>query len=388
MPLARPLSALHAGLLGIIELSAEGLSSHPALDGSGKGRIYTLTTDGSLWRIEPTAGTTRKRLDISGAIVDADVAVGAAISLAKLATDPLARANHTGTQLASTISNLTAAVQAIQWASMAAPTAPINAGGQRITNGADPQGTTDFVTQQFMQNYFTTQMNSGDFKSPAADAVSATNVTIATPGATVGGVTMSAGMSFLAVGQTTGSENGLWTWNGAAVPATRRIDADSSAEVTAGMIVPVETVGLYQLTTPDPIVLGTTALSFAQIGGTSYTQGTGITISGSTISLTIPVVVSSGGTGSTTAAGARTNLGVSRVGGSVAVPALTAGVESSIVIPDMGSNAYTIQLRRVSDRLIINEVELRAIDATHVGVKADTAQSSGLYEVTFNPTAA
>lgn len=43
-------------------------------------------------------------------IVDADVAAGAAIALSKLATDPLARANHTGTQLAATISNLAASV--------------------------------------------------------------------------------------------------------------------------------------------------------------------------------------------------------------------------------------------------------------------------------------
>lgn len=45
-------------------------------------------------------------------IANADVAAGAAIDLAKLATNPLARANHTGTQLANTISDFAAAVQA------------------------------------------------------------------------------------------------------------------------------------------------------------------------------------------------------------------------------------------------------------------------------------
>lgn len=40
-----------------------------------------------------------------GAILDADVNAAAGIALSKLATDPLARANHTGTQLMSTISN-------------------------------------------------------------------------------------------------------------------------------------------------------------------------------------------------------------------------------------------------------------------------------------------
>ncbi|NJK45589.1 MAG: hypothetical protein HC933_16110, partial [Pleurocapsa sp. SU_196_0] len=57
-----------------------------------------------------------------------------AIPLAKLAVDPLARANHTGTQTANTISDFTVAVQAIQWRSMAAPTAAVSLGNQEITN--------------------------------------------------------------------------------------------------------------------------------------------------------------------------------------------------------------------------------------------------------------
>lgn len=45
-----------------------------------------------------------------GTIVNADVNASAAIALSKLATDPLARANHTGTQTASTISDFDEAV--------------------------------------------------------------------------------------------------------------------------------------------------------------------------------------------------------------------------------------------------------------------------------------
>jgi hypothetical protein len=48
-----------------------------------------------------------------GTVTNAKVAVGAAIALSKLAVDPLARANHTGTQLAATISDFTAAVLAV-----------------------------------------------------------------------------------------------------------------------------------------------------------------------------------------------------------------------------------------------------------------------------------
>lgn len=44
-----------------------------------------------------------------GTIVNADISASAAIALSKLATDPLARANHTGTQLLATISDAGAA---------------------------------------------------------------------------------------------------------------------------------------------------------------------------------------------------------------------------------------------------------------------------------------
>lgn len=43
---------------------------------------------------------------VDGTIVNADVGAGAAIALSKLAVDPLARANHTGTQAQSTVTNL------------------------------------------------------------------------------------------------------------------------------------------------------------------------------------------------------------------------------------------------------------------------------------------
>jgi hypothetical protein len=52
------------------------------------------------------------RTPLDGSVTNASVAAGAAIGLSKLATDPLARANHTGTQTAATISDFAAAVAA------------------------------------------------------------------------------------------------------------------------------------------------------------------------------------------------------------------------------------------------------------------------------------
>jgi hypothetical protein len=53
----------------------------------------------------PTDNTVTSAKIVDGAIVDADINASAAIANTKLATNPLARTNHTGTQLASTISD-------------------------------------------------------------------------------------------------------------------------------------------------------------------------------------------------------------------------------------------------------------------------------------------
>lgn len=57
-------------------------------------------------------GSITSSLILDGTIVNGDIATGAAIALSKLATDPLARANHTGTQTLSTISDAGTAASA------------------------------------------------------------------------------------------------------------------------------------------------------------------------------------------------------------------------------------------------------------------------------------
>ena len=57
------------------------------------------------------SGTVTSAMILDGTIANADISSSAAIALSKLATDPLARANHTGSQAASTISDFTEAAQ-------------------------------------------------------------------------------------------------------------------------------------------------------------------------------------------------------------------------------------------------------------------------------------
>jgi hypothetical protein len=113
--------------------------------------------------ISATAAITKTKLNlggtitsadlVDGTIVNADINASAAIALSKLAVDPLARANHTGTQLASTISDFDTQVRTNRLDQMTAPTASVAFGSQKITGLADPTNAQEAVTL----NYITTQ---------------------------------------------------------------------------------------------------------------------------------------------------------------------------------------------------------------------------------------
>ena len=57
------------------------------------------------------------------------------------------------------------------------------------------------------------------------------NLSLSAPGATIDGITMAVNDRVLFRAQTAQAENGIYIWNGAAVPATRATDASTSAEL-------------------------------------------------------------------------------------------------------------------------------------------------------------
>lgn len=63
-----------------------------------------------------------------------------------------------------------------------------------------------------------------------------TNTTIASPGASVNGISMVANDRVLLRGQTAQAENGIYIWNGAAVPMTRALDASTSDELEGAAV--------------------------------------------------------------------------------------------------------------------------------------------------------
>ena len=117
---------------------------------------------------------------------------------------------------------------------------------------------------------------------------STANIVLATGGLlTIDGVVTVAGDRVLVKNQSTASQNGIYVV--AAGAWSRSTDADTSAEVTAGMFTFISegTANAdsgWVLTTNDVIVLGTTDLGFAQFSGAgAIVAGAGLTKTGTTV---------------------------------------------------------------------------------------------------------
>jgi hypothetical protein len=280
----------------------------------------------------------------------------------------LARANHTGTQLASTISDFDTQVRLSRLDQMAAPTAAVALNSQRLTGVADPTAAQDAATKNYVDSV-ATGLEVKDSVRVASTANVAVTYT-ATGGAsgrgqitaapnTLDGTALAAGNRILLKNQTTAAQNGIYVVTTVGTGATgvwdRATDFDTNAEVVSGAFAFVEegtqSASGWVLSTPNPIVIGGasgTALTFTQFtGGASYLAGNGISLAGQTFSAVgtanrvsvsgtgidiastyvgqtsittlgtigtgtwqgTAVGVAYGGTGATTAAGARTALG-------------------------------------------------------------------------------
>jgi hypothetical protein len=317
--------------------------------------------------------------------------------------DPLARANHTGTQTASTISDFNTAVRTNRLDQMAAPTAALDHGGQRASNAADPTTATDLATKQYVDN-----ARAGIQVKDPVRVVASSNINLSSLPSSIDSVTLSStggpdglGDRFLAANQTTGTQNGLYRYTGSGSAAVRTSDADATGEVVDGTLVAVAegtAAGSQYIQTATPSGSpGSWTQTWTQFntGGTTYSAGNGLQLSTTTFSVlaadgsisvsgsgvtvgTVPV--SKGGTNATTASAARANLGT--VGKySADVGALTGGVALNITHSLGTTDILEPSLKDTATGELVG-AKFIVVDSNTVSVTVAVSASSGAYRVT------
>lgn len=105
-------------------------------------------------------------------------------------------------------------------------------GSGKVTGLAAPTASSDAATKAYVDAYV-----EGVAWKDAVRVASTGNVNLASPGATIDGITMVAGDRMLLKNQTTTTENGIYIWNGAATPATRAPDGSTFEELEGAVVV-------------------------------------------------------------------------------------------------------------------------------------------------------
>jgi phage-related tail fiber protein len=283
--------------------------------------------------------------------------------------------------------------------------------GKNVSNMADGVSASDAVTLQQVQAY----VRGLDWKD-SVRAASTANVTVASAlinGLSMDGVSLVTGNRVLLMNQTAPAENGIYVV-AASGAASRATDADSSAEVTSGMAVSVEEGTAngnkaFQLTTDNPITLGTTGLTFSILGGVSSTytaDGNGLELSGSQFALELDgTTLTKGASGlrigsGAAGAGLTEASGVLAVGQGtgISVAADAVAVDTSVVARkfsadcvvttnpqtfthSLGTKDVIVQVRRNSDDVLV-ETDVTAASTTTVSVNFGGAPTAAQYRVT------
>ena len=110
---------------------------------------------------------------------------------------------------------------------------------------------------------------SGQTLKGTVRAATTTNVNITSPGSTIDGLTPAAGDVFLLTGQSTGSQNGPYTWNGASAAMTRATNWDTAGEAVVGsywIVREGSNADTFALLTNDSFTLATTVAMFKFVG--------------------------------------------------------------------------------------------------------------------------
>jgi hypothetical protein len=154
-----------------ISLTGDVTGTTGSFDGTGNATMTAAIGTGVIVNadVNAAAGIAYSKLSLGGTITSADLVDGTivatdiangTITAAKMVTDPYARANHTGTQLAATVSDFDTQVRTSRLDQMAAPTGSVSANSQKITNLGTPTANADASTKLYVDTAVANIVNS------------------------------------------------------------------------------------------------------------------------------------------------------------------------------------------------------------------------------------
>jgi hypothetical protein len=334
-----PTTAL-SGTITNAQLANSSLSFNGVTVSLGGSGTITATATNAL-----TIGT-----GLSGTSYNGSTAVTIAIdSTVATLTGTQTLTNKTISGASNTLTNIANA--SLTNSSVTVGTTAIALGASSLTLGGltsvavtqDPVSALQLATKQYVD-----ALSQG--LDPKASCIAATTVNITLSGTqTIDGVALIAGDRCLVKDQTLSQNNGIYLV--AAGAWTRSTDMDIWAEVP-GAYTFIEQGTIWAdtgwvCTSNAGGTLGTTPITWVQFAGAgSYTAGTGLTLTGTQFSLTVPVTVALGGTNATNATDARTNLVAAKSGTNSDITELYA----------LNGTSYGVAYQNLANQLVMGAV--------------------------------
>lgn len=245
---------------------------------------------------------------------------------------------------------------------------------QRIINVGSPVNPGDAVTKQYSDN-----SASGLTAKTSVAAASTSNLTLSGT-QTVDGVALIVGNRVLAKNQTTASQNSVYivasgAWTIAPDFAQGQLANGAFMAVEAGT---VNASKSFNLTTPDPITVGTTALTFSPYAaGIAYTAGSGLLLTGVAFSVNADTTsIIADGTS------VRVNPAYAALAKHYAAN-VPAGSTATVITHNLGTTDLIVQVQEISTmNLVLCDINFTTINT--VTLTFATAPTAGQYRVVID----